>query len=131
MPRINDEELSNEKVLWRRIIPAWITTDENGQWCPQSLAFIDRHTSEVSVYVAELTDETTVLDRHPGDSIVAFLASIPRSIGGIVAKTPEDPNPAHRVLCYEGGSQMKRAAKKITEKGSYTWVVLVPPLREL
>jgi hypothetical protein len=130
MARINDEELPDGAILWRRIIPGWITTDENGVSRPQSWAFIERLTSEVSVFVADMTNKETVLDGHLGDSIIAFSAGIPRSIGGIVAKTPEDPNPAHRVLCYQSGSQMKRAAKKITEEGVYSWIFLVssPPL---
>jgi alkylated DNA nucleotide flippase Atl1 len=126
MERIDDVELADGTLLWRRIVPAWITTEANGLSRPQSWSFIDRHTNEVSVFIAELTDEETVLNGHLGDSIVAFTAGIPRSVGGIVAKTPEDPNLAHRVLCYQGGSQMKRAAKKITEEGSYEWVVLNP-----
>jgi hypothetical protein len=124
--RTDDSDLPDDTSRWRRVHPNWLTREESGGYRPQSVAFVDRLTSEVSVFVAALTDADSVIAGHPDQSLVAFPAAIPRSVGGIIAKTPEGPNPAHRVLCYPSGGAMKRAAKKITEPGVFHWVRLVP-----
>jgi hypothetical protein len=124
MVRVNDDELSDDRVLWRRILPEWIYK-EGGEYRPASLAFIDRRTGEVSVFVTDLTDEYTIMSDYPNESLLAFEARVPRSIGCIIAKTPENPNPAHRVICYENGSAMKRAGKLISK--NFKWVRLLPP----
>lgn len=124
MPRVDDDSLGDDRILLRRILPAWII-DEGGKYRPQSIAFVDRHTSEVSVFVADLTDSVAVLRGHPDDSLVAFTVEIPRSVGGIVARTPENPDISHRVLCYPSTSSMRRAGKLIAERAN--WVKLIPP----
>lgn len=130
MPRVDDPGLDGETVLWRRVLPAWLIADadQEGGYRPGSWAFTDRHTREVSVFVAGLTDVEKVLDGYPDDSLVAIKAGVPRGAGGTVALTPENPDPAHRVICYENPSQMRRAAKLITDKNNFKWVRLkVPP----
>ena len=89
-----------------------------GTYRPQSIAFVDRYTFEVSVFVADLTDPETVLRGHPDDSLVAFRVEIPRSAGGIVACTPENPDASHRVICYPNPSRMRAAGKLIAERGA-------------
>ena len=126
MDRVDDEGLADDAPLWRRIIPSWITY-EDGVYRPGSFAFIDRLTYEISVFVASLTDIEAVLKDHPTDSLVQISAKLPRSIGGIVAKTPEDPNPSHRVICYPNPSQMKKAGKLLVQSGNFEWVWLLPP----
>jgi len=130
MTRVDDQDLDDEDVLWRRVLPTWITPDEVTDYRPISLAFIDRHTSEVSVSVASLTDKATMLKEHPDDSLVAFKAGAVRKAGGIIGLTPENPDPAHRVLCYDNPSQMKKAAKSLTDSSVFSWVVLKPPTNQ-
>lgn len=112
MDRVDDKDLGDEALLYRRILPSWII-HEDGVYRPQSVALKDRHTSEVSVFVADLTTVDAVMQGHPDDSLIEFQAALPRSCAGIISKTPENPDPAHRVLCYPTGNQMVKAAKII------------------
>jgi len=125
MPRVDDDSLGNDRLLLRRILPEWIIS-EKGVCRPQSIAFVDRRTNEVSVFVADLTNAESVLEGHPEASLVAFAVEIPRSAGGIVARTPENPDASHRVLCYPSNSSMKRVAKLIAEGAQ--WIRLIPPV---
>jgi hypothetical protein len=125
MPRVDDESLGDDRVLLRRILPSWII-HESGRYRPQSVAFVDRHTFEVSVFVADLTDSESVLRGHEGDSLVAFAVATPRSYGGIVARTPENPDVSHRVLCYPSTSSMRKAGKQIADEAQ--WIKLIPPV---
>jgi hypothetical protein len=125
MDRVDDEDLGDERLLYRRIIPAWII-HEDGKHRPQSVALNkDRHTHEVSVFVADMTDVNALMKDYPNQSLIAFQAAIPRSCGGIIAKTPENPDPSHRVLCYPTSGAMGRAAKMIVDKSQ--WVVFHAP----
>ena len=65
MDRVDDDDLADDKILWRIILPAWFTVDEDGSRRPQSLSFVDRLTGEVSVFVADLTDADTALAGRP------------------------------------------------------------------
>jgi hypothetical protein len=128
MPRVDDDSLGNDRLLLRRIVPAWIIADK-GSYRPSSLSFIDRRTYEVSVFVADLTDPDSVLEGHPGISLVAFAVEIPRSAGGIVALTPENPDASHRVLCYPSNSSMRKAAQLIAAGAQ--WIRFIPPIASL
>jgi len=125
MDRVDDKDLGDERLLYRRILPDWIIS-EDGKCRPQSIAFIDRHTHEVSVFVANMTSISAVMDDYPEQSLVEFQAALPRSCDGIVAKTPEKPDPSHRVLCYRNPSAMRRGAKIIVD--NIQWVILRPPV---
>ncbi len=124
MDRVDDEDLGDERLLYRRILPSWIIR-ENGEYRPQSIALMDRHRHEVSVFVSDMTTASDVLRDYPDQSLVEFQVALPRSCAGIIAKTPENPDPAHRVLCYPNPSAMRRAAKIIVEH--IQWVILRPP----
>jgi hypothetical protein len=123
MALVKDDDVVGDTVLWRRILPAWII-EENGRYRPQSIAFVDRHTEQLSVYVAHLTNETVVMQDYPDQSLIAFRAEIPLSEGCTVYKIPDDPNPAHRVLCNETQSAMRRVGKRISR--DFTWVRRLP-----
>jgi hypothetical protein len=127
MARIDDESLGAERILWRRILPHWII-NEGGRYRPQSIAFVDRRTFEVSVFVADLTDEDSLMSKYPGESLAAIPAGLPRSLGGIVAKTPENPDPAHRVLVYSTPSAMKKASKILAEYALWVRLINSPPV---
>jgi hypothetical protein len=124
MDRVDDKDLGDERLLYRRIIPGWII-HEDGEYRPQSVALVDRHTHEVSVFVADLTTISAIMQDYPEQSLVEFQAALPRKCDGIVSKTPENPDPAHRVLCYPTGNKMVKAAKIIAT--NCRWVVLRPP----
>ena len=120
MDRVDDKDLGDERLLYRRILPGWIIR-EDGEYRPQSIALIDRHTSEISVFVADMTTQDAIMQGYPDDSLVEFKAALPRSCAGIISKTPENPDPAHRVLCYPTGNKMVKAAKIIAN--NFRWVI--------
>jgi hypothetical protein len=125
MDRVDDKDLGDERLLYRRIIPGWIIS-EDGKCRPQSVALIDRHTHEVSVFVADMTTVDAIMQDYPDQSLVEFQAALPRSCAGIVSKTPENADPAHRVLCYPSSGAMRKGAKIIVD--NIQWVILRPPL---
>ena len=124
MPRTDDDCLAGEAILWRRIVPSWITY-KDGRHRPGSFAFVDRLTFEVSVFVASLTDESALMEPYPADSLVGFPASLPRSLGAIVAATPENSHPGHRVIVYQNAGAMKKASQILARKAE--WVRFKPP----
>ncbi|HZW29580.1 MAG TPA: hypothetical protein VFF52_02680 [Isosphaeraceae bacterium] len=126
MTRIDDETLGDERILWRRILPHGIINDE-GRYRPQSIAFVDRRTFEISVFVADMADEDSLMSKYPGESLAAIPARLPRSLGGIVARTPENPDAAHRVIVYPTPSAMKKASKILAENAQWVRLIKSPP----
>jgi hypothetical protein len=126
MTRIDDETLGDERILWRRILRHWIINDE-GRDRPQSIAFVDRRTFEISVFVADMTDEDSLMSKYPGESLAAIPAGLPRSLGGIVARTPENPDPAHRVIVYPTQGAMRKASKILAEHAEWVRLLKPPP----
>jgi hypothetical protein len=138
MPRRNDDEsLSDDQLLIRAI---WDSRDaftqtEDGNFRPSSAAFIDRRSSEVSVFVADLTDLDEIRARFPSFGLVSVSVGLVRSLGYIVAATPEEDDPAdpsHRVLCPGpnlGTSDLKKAAKSLALKAN--WIQLPDSIANL
>lgn len=124
MALVKDDGLAGDTVLWRRIVPNWIY-EENGRYRPQSIALVDRHTGEVSVFVAHLTDESTVMHDYPDQSLIAFKAQIVLDEGCSICRNTDDPNPAHRLLCHSSQSVMRRIGKKVSQ--DFHWVRLLKP----
>lgn len=130
--RIDDSTVADDAQLWRRIaVPTWVTKEEDGSIRVSSVAFIDRRSGEVSVFLAEsTTTEQLMGGRNSSTAAIASIeASVPRKIGHIVAATPESPEagPGHRVIvptpAESGSSKIKRAAKVMA--AAATWVL--PP----
>ncbi len=124
MALVKDDDLDGDTVLWRRILPDWIQA-EKGQYRPQSIALVDRHTGEVSVFVAALTDLATVMRAYPDQSLIAFKAQIPLAEGCTIYRKTDDPNPAHRLLCHPNQSVMRKVGKKVSQ--DFQWVRLLVP----
>jgi len=124
MALVKDDDLAGDTVLWRRILPTWIT-EENGHYRPQSIALVDRLSGEVSVFVAHLTDESTVMRGYPDQSLIAFRAQVALDEGCTICRKTDDPNPAHRLLCHSSQSVMRRIGKKVSH--DFQWVRLLKP----
>lgn len=132
--RVDDENLSDDEILWRRILakPEWVENNRDGSGSirPSSIAFLDNRTKEVSVNVASLTTKEEVLAPYPNQGLVSIPAGLPRSHGLIIALTPEVPEPSHRVICPRpvtqdgpviSGNKRKTVARKLAE--SAKWLV--------
>lgn len=132
-PRFDDESIADSDILWRRIcdIPQWIKKVDDGQIKPSSAAFLDDYTNEVSVNVALLTTQENVMKDYPEMGLVSIEAGVPRSTGHIIATTPENPDPSHRVICPpEGISKNKRKTlAKITAKNA-KWIIYPKSYRD-
>jgi hypothetical protein len=117
--RRDDPSIEDDEQLFRRILPQWIHREVDGSCRPQSLAFVDRKSYELSVHRARLTSPNAVLAAHPSNSLVAFRAGMARELGYKVVSDPQDTDPSHVLICPtpEG-----RNAKTIAR--SCTWVVL-------
>src|SRR4051812_22133372 len=98
--RVDDPSISNDEVLWRRILPAWIYHQPDGVIRPASVAFSDRLSSELSVHLASvLSDPDRALAGRPQDSLVAVTVSLVRSLGYAVARDPTPDDPSHALIC--------------------------------
>ncbi len=124
LPRSDDETIKDEEFLWRRIlnIPEWIKKLEDGKIKPSSAAFLDDYTNEVSVNVASLTTQETIMEKYPDVGIVSITAGLPRSLGHIIAPTPEVEDVSHRVICPPSGiskNKRKTLARKMAEQAKW------------
>lgn len=129
LPRTDDTDLDDDELLYRRIWdkPDWINAKAvaDGTLKPSAVAFLDRH-NEVSVSVASMTTVEKVLEGFPAFGLVSIKVGVPRSLDHIVAITPEEEDPAHRVICpspdYSKGKR-KEAARRMAD--AVNWIV--PP----
>jgi hypothetical protein len=132
--RSDDPSLDNDAILLRRIWnqPAWITAKalRQGRLEPSSAAFLD-DLDEVSVFVSPPKNAEELLVGYEAFGVVAIRAGVPRSLGHIVAITPEEEDPSHRAIC-PGSSNLsigrKSAAKQMA--ASSEWVVLTEYYRD-
>jgi len=124
--RHDDQTLGDDDRLLRRIKREQIIADDRdaGRYRPMSMAFRDGE-GEVSVYVRRLITVEAVLEGHPDFSLAEIPVGLARSVGCLVAQTPEDPNPAHRVIIHPSKGGMRKAAKVFADQA--TWVKLIPP----
>jgi len=121
--RLDDPTVADHEVLWRRILPEWIHRSPDGTCRPASMAFLDGLTGEVSVHRAGLTTIERALQDHPNHSLASIQASLPRSLGLVVAADPTNEDPSHALICsYEPTSQRKRSAREMAKAAS--WVRL-------
>ncbi|HWQ36014.1 MAG TPA: hypothetical protein VNQ79_24440 [Blastocatellia bacterium] len=138
--RIDDPSISDDDLLWRRIVnnPIWWKRDEQGNPvlntqgspCLSSAAFLDGYTGEVSVHLARLTSQEKVLLRKPDNGLVEITAAIPRSVNHIVTLDPTEEDESHSLICPPESlskSVRKASAKKMSEAAR--WLVLPESLR--
>ena len=98
-PRVDDPTINDDEVLWRRLLPEWLHTEESGRIRARSFAFIDRRSGELSVHIASLTSQGRVLAGRPNDRIAAFKAALPRSLGFAIVRDPTSDDPSHALIC--------------------------------
>jgi hypothetical protein len=106
-PRIDDPSIPDDAVLWRRILPSWVHKSPEGER-PQSFAFIDTLSGEVSFQIAAETTKQDVLQDYPDHRIVAIKAAFLRSLGYVLVRDPEGGGAAHVLMCP--ATPMKRKA---------------------
>jgi hypothetical protein len=126
--RVDDASIQNADVLWRRILPDWTVTDEDGSHRVSSAAFRDNVDGNVSVHLAHLTTAESVLEGRPADGIAAISAGVPRSLGYLLVRDPTEEDPSHCLICPppEGvtGKGRVRDAKQMAQQAQ--WVMLPP-----
>ncbi len=128
LPRTDDKSVADEEDLLRRIWnqPQWVDLKRlaAGDFRPSSVAFLDNHTREVSVFRAVEKTPEEALDGFPDYGLVSITAGFSRSQGLIVATTPEVEDPSHRVLCDDPGAMsLSRKAKARALAGAAVWIV--------
>jgi hypothetical protein len=87
MAVVNDVSIPDTAVLLRVLRDNW-TCVKNNRTRPQSLAFIDGITGEVSCFVDGAGVEAAVRKMFPGQQIAKTTASIVRQSGLAVARRP-------------------------------------------
>ena len=122
---VDDPEISDDEILYRRIAPSQIKYDESGSPYASGGAF---RTKQMSVHLASRTSPTKVLENFPNHSLAAFTAGLARSLECIVASDKEDST--HALVCRKDDpskSLTKSQAYQISEKAR-PLVVFRPPV---
>lgn len=111
---VDDLSISNDTVLWRAILPAWIVVNPTGGPRASTAAF---KTQEVSVFIAAETTVDQVLALFPaGSRLQWFTAGDVRAADCIIVRDTNPPHPPGHALILRGdapgerltGSQAKR-----------------------
>jgi hypothetical protein len=113
-----DPVLADDVVVYRRVHPTQINRTPGEEPRPQSAAFINRHTHEISVFVAELVSPDEMLSGHDDFSLVALTAGEIMALGYSVSRDDPVGNPAHAFFPSPKKSHARAIAKMAR------WVVL-------
>jgi len=123
MAIVNDDSIPNDATLLRVLIPGWTCT-VNGRYRPQSLAFRDTLTGEVSCFIHSEDVEARVREMYPNHEIAAITAGAVRESGYVIQRRPGecqgftgDPN-MHVVIGPPnemGRKERERCSRKIAE----------------
>jgi hypothetical protein len=127
-PRSDDLSIGNEEKLWRRIAPSLVHKESESEFRPNSGAFLDRNTNEVSVHIASLTTPERALKDYPEHSLVEIPAGLPRSLGYAIVRDPTEKDPSHALICPplgRTGNPIKSDSRKMAKEAK--WIVLKPP----
>ncbi len=92
---IDDTEIPNQEILYRRIPPQWMKRKDS-HWGVSTGAFT---TKQMSVHLASRISPEDVLASYPTHSLVSFTARDVRNLGCIFAKERDDPDPSHFLVC--------------------------------
>ncbi len=99
----DDESIDNNEILWRRFplrqgyFKDWYKQDENGNWHPTSIAFLDNRsrTHSLSAYIASETDLNRLRTDYPNDNIASFPASVPLKFNHTIKRVPDKGYDSH------------------------------------
>ncbi len=134
--RIDDPDLKDEDLLWRRIPDNQQSISRkglaDGEVRPSSAAFIDNYTGEPSVFVVSLKTQESVLEGYPDMGLVTIEAKVPRNLQYIIGLTPEVEDPAHRVIVpgpTHPGNSRKSDARLMAKAAK--WIILPRSCRKV
>lgn len=123
MPIVNDDSIPDDARLLRVLLPGWTIT-ANGRYRPQSLAFRDGRTGDVSCFIQAEGVEAAVREMYPNHEIAVINAGVVRASGYAIERRPGecpgfngDPN-MHVVIgspAEMGKKAKERCSRKIAE----------------
>jgi len=124
---VDDEDIANNVMLWRRIPPDQLTNDSDGNPRPSSKAFQDsnpeyhnkvmkplgyNHPPGMSVDIAEETTIEAIENVSPNDLIVEFTAGFARGLDQKIIRAPIPGNDAHAEVMGKKTKSKKKAFAK-------------------
>lgn len=119
----DDPSISDEERLWRRIWPNHVSKSKD-PIIPQSRAFRDNHTGEVSVHRADLITPEDALAEYPTHYLVEITAGQVRALGEYaVVADPIVDDPSHALILP---SPTRGDAKRLARQAQ--WIVPDDPL---
>jgi len=89
MPVIDDTSITDDAILYRVLHPGW-TCSKNGRYRPQSMAFTDGRSKEVSCFIAGEGVEEKVRSMFPGLEIATVSARVVRESGFAIERRPTE-----------------------------------------
>lgn len=108
---VDDQSISDENPLWRRIPPIHLVPDGEGNYRPSSAAFMDHpNGSPMSVFIvgAESSTDTSLLG-HPDFGLVEFSAGLARKLQQGVRRAPLHDHPDHGEVFGKKPKSIQRA----------------------
>jgi hypothetical protein len=128
MPIVNDDSIPNDMILLRVLLPGWTCT-VNSRYRPQSLAFRDGVTGDVSCFIQAEGVEAEVRRMYPNHEIATVTAGVVRDSGYAIERRPGecegfngDPN-MHVIIGSPtpvGKKEKERCSRRIAEHDTTT-----------
>ena len=140
-PWIDDPDVSNDQLAYRRLIPRWVVYDKKkGIFRVSSGAFPPHKiSSAISVTLGQVADkydidvQTLSLRGHElTHGLAAFEVGAAREIGFKIRLAPTDDNPAHALLFAEDPETGNCPDRKLCQRfgrelGTRTELLVLPP----
>src|SRR5947209_265924 len=91
-------EVDAATILWRRIVPQWIKSEDDGTVFITSAAFRDNVDGNISVHIAALTTAQDVRRAFPFCRLAEIEARVAQECGFSVIPDPLPDDPSHAIL---------------------------------
>lgn len=91
-------EVESATTLWRRIVPNWIKSADDGTEFISSAAFRDNIDGNISVHIASLTTTQDVLQAYPFCRLAEIDVEVIEECGFTVIPDPQPDDRSHAIL---------------------------------
>ena len=91
-------EVDGTAILWRRIVPNWIKSADDGTEFISSAAFRDNIDGNISVHIASLTTIQDILGAYPFCRLAEIDVEVIKECGFTLVPDPQPDDPSHAIL---------------------------------
>ena len=125
-PFVDDDTISNDDVIYRRIPERQVTPDPNSKHGirPSTGAFSDSSDGPLSVTLKSLCTVApeSLIAHMPKAGVAAVSVGLLRSLGQMIVRDPTPDDPAHVLIVGKKGKTFEKTVARTAD-----WAVLPPP----